>query len=154
MLVVRPSGGAKAAFIAAWTYLTDRGEALGTVGIYDDGRPHGDPLELARTADDIVWVDVLPTPKGAVALWIEQPHGGAANLLAVPLGPDGAMRGVPARIARGGSGWQVVPSAEGLGLALVTSATGSDKAKRSTITWQPLDADARSAGATTVVASR
>ena len=60
MLVVPPSGGPKAAFIAAWTYLTDRGEALGVAGIADDGHALGEAVELAHTGDDIVWIDVVP----------------------------------------------------------------------------------------------
>jgi hypothetical protein len=157
MLVLRPSGGPKAGFIAAWTYLTDRGEALSVVGIADDGRPRGDAVELARTSDDIVWMDVVPTSRGAVALWIEQPHGGVASVLAVALGGDGAMRGVPARIARGVSGWQVVGTDEGVGLAVV-SPDSEDKTARkerrtSTISWRRLDADAHIVGAPVVVAS-
>ena len=120
MLVVRPSGGPKAGFVAAWTYLTDRGEALAVVGINDDGRGRGDAIELTRTTDDIVWIDVVPTSRGALALWAEQTHGGDANLVAAALGPDGAMRGLPAKIARGVKGWQIVPMPDGVGLALVT----------------------------------
>ena len=90
------------------------------------------PIELAHTTDDIVWIDVVPTPRGAIALWVEQPHGGGANLLAAALGSDGAMRGVPARVARGVTGWQVVPTADGVGLALVTRAgAGRQERERS-----------------------
>ena len=125
MLVVRPtggSGGQKPGFAAAWTYLTDRGEALAVVGISDDGRGLSDATELARTSDDIVWIDVVPTPRGALALWAEQTHGGDASLVAAALGPDGAMRGLPAKVARGVKGWQIVPLPDGVGLALVTRA--------------------------------
>jgi hypothetical protein len=161
MLVVRSSGGAKPGFIAAWTSLTDRGEALAVVGIGDDGRARGDAVELARTADDIVWVDIVPTSRGAVALWVEQPRGGKANLVAAALGSDGAMRGVPARVAREVSGWQVVSVADGVGLALVSSPAATaapgpkpDKRARKTseILWQRLDADAKPVGALAVVA--
>ena len=152
MLVVRPSAGAKPGFIAAWTYLTDRGEALAVVGIADDGHARSDAIELSHTTDDIVWIDVVPTPRGAIALWVEQPHGGGANLLAAALGSDGAMRGVPARVARGVTGWQVVPTADGVGLALVTRAGAGDK-NGSEVAWQPLDADARATGGPVVVAA-
>ncbi len=132
MLVVRASGGTKPGFIAAWTYLTDRGEALSVVGIADDGRGRSDPTELVRTAEDIVWVDVVPTSRGALALWAEQTRGGDANLVAAALGPDGAMRGLPAKVARGVKGWQIVPTADGVGLALVVAAPGAGAEKRDT----------------------
>jgi hypothetical protein len=128
MLVVRPTGGPKAGFVAAWTSLTDRGEALAVAGITDDGRGRGDPTELARTSDDIVWIEVVPTSRGAVAIWAEQARGADASLLAAALGPDGAMRGLPARVARGVKGWQVVPLPDGIGLALVTRAPATTPA--------------------------
>jgi hypothetical protein len=120
MLTLFPSGGDNPGFIAAWSYLTDRGEALATVAVHDDGRPRGTPIELERTGDDIVWVSVVPTSKGAVALWAEQTHDGDANILGVALASDGAMRGLPARIAHGVTGWQVVSAPYGAALALVT----------------------------------
>jgi len=169
MLVVRPSGGPKPGFVAAWTYLTERGEALAVAGIADDGRGRGDATELARTSDDIVWIEVVPTPRGALALWAEQVRGGDASIVAAALGPDGAMRGLPAKVARGVKGWQVVPLPDGVGLALVTagpleaggagkrgqagklgksaSATAAregDDRLGSTVLWHKLDADARS----------
>jgi hypothetical protein len=160
MLVVRPSGGPKPGFVAAWTYLTDRGEALAVVGIADDGHGRGEATELARTTDDIVWIDVVPTSRGALAIWAEQVKGGDANLVAAALGPDGAMRGLPAKVARGLKGWQIVPMADGVGLALVTDGHLSPDAssgkrdtfgklderghgKGTTILWQRLDADGR-----------
>jgi hypothetical protein len=131
MLVVRPTGGPKPGFVAAWTYLTDRGEALAVVGIADDGRGRADATELVRTADDIVWVDIVPTSRGAVALWAEQTRDGDANILAVALGPDGGMRGLPAKIAHGVKAWQAVRRGEGVGLALATDAgPGAEKSER------------------------
>jgi hypothetical protein len=148
MLTVRPTGGTKPGFVAAWTSLSDRGELLSAVGVTDDGRARGAPIELARTSDDIVWLDAVPTSRGALVLWAEQMKGGEANILAAALGPDGAARGLPARIARAVKGWQAVASGDGVGLALVTTVS----AKKSAITWQRFDADARPIGAAVTVA--
>jgi hypothetical protein len=149
MLTIRPTGGPKPGFLTAWTSLTDRGVVLSAVGVTDDGRARGTPIELARTNDDIVWLDSVPTSRGALVVWAEQSKGGDANILAATLGPDGAVRGLPARIARGVKGWQAVAGSDGLGLALV----GTVSQKKSEITWQRFDADARPIGAAVIVAA-
>ena len=159
MLVVRPTGGAKPGFVAAWTSLTDRGEALSVVGVGDDGKARVEPTELARTTDDIVWVELVPTPRGALAVWAEQTHTGDVNILAAALGTDGAMRGVPSRVARGVRGWQVTPLGDGAALSLVAASTATPTAKGdkggargSVVSWQRLDADAHPVGGAVVVA--
>jgi len=149
MLTVRPTGGPKPGFVAAWTSLSDRGVLLSVVGLTDDGRARGAPIELARTSDDIVWLDAVPTSRGALVLWAEQTKGGDANILAATLGPDGVVRGLPARIARTVKGWQAVASGDGVGLALVSTVS----AKKSAITWQRFDADARPIGAPLTIAA-
>ena len=64
-LVVRPTRGASPGIALAWTVLTDRGEALWTVVVGEDGAPRAKPVELSRTSDDVVWVDVIPTDSAA-----------------------------------------------------------------------------------------
>ncbi len=153
-LAVKPTHGTGAGFLAAWTSLTERGEALTIVGIDDAGAPRGAATELARTPDDIVWFDILPCAKGAVVVWAEETRGGDANVLSVGIEPDGRMRGVPVRIARGVLGWQVAAAGDALGLAVVMT-TGEPQKKGSaragSLSWLRLDADGRPAGAPIVV---
>ena len=159
-LIVRPTGGNGAGFVAAWTALTDRGEALSIVGIGDDGVARNTPIELAHSADDVVWMDIVPTPRGAVCVWAEETRGADANILAVALDPDGKMRGVPSRVARGVTGWQVASVGTGLGLALVTPEAGSShdsSAKRhrgGALSWLRLDAEAKPVGAALPVTTK
>jgi hypothetical protein len=153
-LAVRPTRGTGAGFVAAWTSLTERGEALSIAGIDDAGAPRGAVTELSRTTDDIVWFEVLPTPKGAVAVWAEETRGGDANVLSVAIEPDGHMRGVPVRVARGVLGWQVTAAGDGLGLALVMTSgepTKKGAVRAGTLSWVRLDADGRPLGAPVVV---
>jgi hypothetical protein len=147
MLAVRATGGPKPGFVAAWTALGgDRGEILNAVGISDDGRPRGVPSELARTTEDIVWLDVVPTTRGALVLWAEQTKDGDANLLAAALAPDGALRGLPARIARGVRSWQAVAAPDGVGLALASTLS----ATKTSLVWERVDADAHAKGTVTL----
>jgi hypothetical protein len=157
-LVLRPSGGEQASFIAAWTELTDRGESLSVTGIGVDGTPTIPPIELARSTDDIVWIEITPTPKGEICVWAEETRTSDANILAVALDPNGKPRGVPSRVARGATAWQVVGTLEGAGVALVSNVTGSQAqggagkpagasgSVGSAITWVKLDGEARPVG--------
>ncbi len=153
-LAVRPTRGAGAGFVAAWTSLTERGESLSIAGIDDAGAPRGSVTELSRTTDDIVWFEVVPTSRGAVAVWAEETRGGDANVLAVGIEPDGRMRGVPVRVSRGVLGWQVTAAGDGLGLALVMTSGEPVKkgtTRAGTLSWVHLDPDGRPAGAPVVV---
>jgi hypothetical protein len=151
MLVVRPTRGASPGVALAWTVLTDRGEALWVSVVGDDGAPRGRAVELARTSDDVVWVDVIATDVGAVVVWTEETRGGDANVLAASLDPDGKVRGVPARIAHGVDGWHALELPHGVGISTVVTAKG---AKGGALSFQRLDADGHaSAPPTTVVAS-
>jgi hypothetical protein len=147
-LVVRAAGGEQGAFVAAWTELTDRGEALSVAGIGADGSASVPPIELARSPDDIVWVEILPTPRGELCVWAEETRSSDANILAVALDPIGKPRGVPSRVARGATAWQVVPTLAGAGLAIVSATT--DKSGKptggSSIAWLKLDVEARPVG--------
>jgi hypothetical protein len=162
-LVLRAAGGEHGAFVAAWTELTERGEALSVVGLGADGTPVAPPAELARTSDDIVWIEIVPTPQGAICVWAEETRSNDANILAVPLDPSGKPRGVPSRVAKGISAWQIAPTPAGAGLALVSTASpaaprGPTLAKTSTaitaaLAWLKLDAEARPVGPAMPVAT-
>jgi hypothetical protein len=146
--VLRPAGGEEPRFIAAWTLLTDRGESLSVTGIGVDGLPTLPPIELERSTDDIVWVEITPTPKGETIVWAEETRSSDANILAVALDTAGKPRGVPSRVARGVTAWQAVTTPSGTGIAVASSVT--DKAGKassgSVVTWIKLDGEARPVG--------
>lgn len=116
LLVRRVDGG----YVLAWTSLTDRGESLSVVGVDDEGAPRASAIELARTTDHVVWTEIVPTAKGAVCVWAEEPPTGGANVLAQALEASGRPRGVPSRVVRGASSWQAVSSNDGIALAIVS----------------------------------
>lgn len=147
LLVLRP---APAAFVAAWVQLTDRGSLLSLVSVGADGSPRATPVEAARTEDHIVWVDVVPTPAGAVCVWAEETRTGDANVLSLALDREGKPRGVPVRVARGVSAWQAVRTPQRLGLALVSFGA---KGAGGTLAWTTLDADGRPLGTVPVVSA-
>jgi hypothetical protein len=140
-LVLRAAGGPQRGFLAAWTALADRGEALLVAGLGDDGAPRAKPTELARTASHLAWVELVSTQKGAVCVWVEETRSGDANVLVAALDGDGKLRGVPARVARGVTGWHAVAAGQGVGIALVTPDPNAKGAKGGSLGWLRLDAE-------------
>lgn len=161
MLVVRPMRGNAPGFVIAWTSLTDRGKSLWTVVVGDDGAPRAKPIELTRTTDDIIWVDVVPTDHGAVCLWAEETRGNDANLVAAALNPDGRVRGVPTRVATGIVGWHALELSSGIGVSTVLPVPNAkpkapsgllrDARPGGSLSFLVLDADGHSTGAPVVV---
>ena len=143
MLVVKPLRGPTPGVVLAWTVLTDRGEALWSVALGEDGVPRAKAVELTRTTDDVVWVDVVPSDVGAVVVWAEETRGADANLVVASLDSDGNVRGVPNRIARGIAGWHALQLPGGVGISTVTTAKG---ARGGTLAFQRLDAEGHVGG--------
>ena len=125
-LVLTPATDGRG-WVAAWAALTDKGEAVYAAAIKPDGNPRSPAVELGRTTDDVVWVELAPTAKGAVCVWAEETQKGDANLLATALDVEGKPRGVASYAARGAVGWQVAPAKGGAMLAVLRStSTKSD----------------------------
>jgi hypothetical protein len=145
-LVVRAAGGAHGGWLLAWSALLDRGESLVVLSLSRDGAARGAPADVARTSDHVKWCDVIPTTRGAVAVWAEETNSGDANILADVLSGEGRPLGMPVRVARGVDRWQAVPvegADEGVGLALVTNDPRADHATAGRLSWLRLDAQGR-----------
>jgi hypothetical protein len=173
-LVVRRAGGTHGGWLAAWTAIVDRGEALTVLGLAPDGSAKVGPLDVQRTSDHLKWMDVVPGEHGATCIWAEETPAGEANVLAAPLDADGRPHDMPVRVARGVSGWAAVPAPGGVGLALVTPARtdgrerasapargGSARSQESgatdrggSLTWLTLDAEGRPSSAPIVIGTR
>jgi len=146
-LVVKPVRGRVPGTALAWTTLTDRGEALWSVVVGEDASPRSKPVELARTTDDIVWVDVVPTDVGALCLWAEETRGGDANVLAAALDTDGKVHGAPVRVAHGVTGWHAIEIPGGVGVSVLTSPAGvhvKTPERGGSLVFHRLDAEGRS----------
>jgi hypothetical protein len=141
---VKAMRGPTPGFVLTWTSLTDRGKALWTIAVNDKGEPRGKPVEITRSNDDINWVDVVPTDRGAVIMWAEETRGGSAKLVGASLDAEGKVRESAIRLAGGVSGWDVVEIPGGIGLASVAS---------NVVSFQRLDADGHPQGIASTVAT-
>jgi hypothetical protein len=152
-LFVRPAGGAHGGWLLAWSALLDRGESLTITGLAPDGTTRTKPADLQRTSDHVKWADLVPGPKGVVAVWAEETQAGDANILAAPVDSDGRPHGMPVRVARGVIGWAVVPTEDGVGMALVTP-SNEPKNDAGRLAWVRLDMDGRPLGPAVAIGSR
>jgi hypothetical protein len=152
--------GTAPGFLVAWTSLTDRGEALWAAAIGDDGVPRGKAVELARTTDDIVWLGIVATDAGAVCLWAEETRGGDANLSAAALDGHGHVKGAPASVAHGVTGWHALEIPDGLAVSSVVPPRGVRAggvpagARGGTLSFQRLDAEAHPSAPPVIVADK
>jgi hypothetical protein len=155
LMVVRRAAEASRGWTVGWSALLDRGEVLTVLGVTADGSPKGAPTEIHRTSDHVVWLDLLPTPRGALVVWAEETTSGNANVLVDALDPAGKPRGVPMRVARGVRRWQAASAGTTIGLALVvndsehsvaSSASSRSPSSDGDLTWQALDEDGRPKG--------
>ncbi len=152
-LFVRPAGGAHGGWLLAWSALLDRGESLTITGLAPDGTSRTKPTDLQRTSDHIKWADLVPGPKGVIAVWAEETTAGDANILAAPVDSDGRPHGMPVRVARGVIGWAVVHTDDGVGLALVTP-SNEPKNDSGRLAWVRLDMEGRPIGAAVAIGAR
>lgn len=152
-LVVRPLK-ANLGFSISWTTLTERGEALFVMMVGEDGKPKSTAIEVARTTNDIVWSESIPTDRGTLLTWAEETREGSATVFSVAFDIDGKSRHVAGRIARRASGWQVVKSPTGAYLVVQTipEATKSAPANARSLLLQSIDDNGQAKGEPVVIA--
>lgn len=90
---------------------------LGPEGVLRSG-----PHVLGESPARIVWVDAVPTTRGALVVWAER-AGDRADLYAVPAGPLGPERR-GRRLARRALSWQLAPFGRAAALASIEESEG------------------------------
>jgi hypothetical protein len=149
------SGGTTGGYAAAFSSLTDRGEAIYAVGIATDGQLRAPLTELSGTTDHVVWLDLLTTPTGATCIWAEETRSGQANLFAAALDADGKLHGSPSRVARNVRAWQTVGTDDGVGIALVVPVEGRrGEGAGGSLSFLRLDGAAHAEGAPVVLTTQ
>lgn len=148
LMVVRPASDLPAGWTVAWSAQLDRGEVLTACGVEPTGALNGVSTELHRTSDHIVWLDVLPTARGTLALWAEETPTGDANILVDALDETGKPKSVPTRVARGVRRWQAASAGSSAGVVFVAREPEEHRSSlgAGTLLWQPLGADGRPDG--------
>ncbi len=119
---LRPDG--TVGFVALSSRRTGEHEVIEALQLGADGSRRGGPRVVAETPSEVVWLEAVPTSRGALVVWAEK-NGEQADVYAVPLGLLGNEAN-PRRIVRGALAWQVARFGTAAALATV-EASGKDR---------------------------
>ena len=125
-LRLRELGTQGTSYVALYTHLENKGEALSLVTLGNDGHALSKPFPVASSSNLVSWFDATPTLRGALVSWIEETPAGA-DMLTLAVERDGTVKGVPTRIARNVTAWQLARDPAGATLALVQKTDKGDR---------------------------
>ncbi len=103
--------------LALFTSLGTSGESLHAMTLGPEGELLTPAAPVIESRSELVWLDAIPTPAGALLLWAER-TGDRAELAAMRRDEAGGM-GEVRSAAKGVRSWQAVPNGSGALLATV-----------------------------------
>lgn len=125
LVAVRPAGGTGGGFLLLSTSREFSGERIDVIGLGEHGELLGGPSLLAQGLPDVVWIDVVPTRRGAIALWATRRED-RADLSAVELGEAGEPQDPPVVLLRDVRAWQVAAVPDGVAIAAAMAGQGGE----------------------------
>jgi hypothetical protein len=121
LVAVKPLGeGGTKAFLLVSSSREFSGERVDAIALGLHGELVGGPAPIAQSLTDVVWLDAVPTPSGAIAMWAVR-RDDRADLFGVEVGPSGEVRDRPSELLTGTRAWQVAPAGGGVAIAAVTA---------------------------------
>lgn len=108
-------------YLAAWIEDQRGTRAIRALSLDPAGKPAGAPILVLQSADEIAWVEVLPSAQGVSVLW-EVPRDDGMDVVAA--GIAGGKAATPAVVARDVLGWQAAAAERGAAVAVVRRASG------------------------------
>jgi hypothetical protein len=100
------------------TLTEDQSVVLRAMVLDGAGQRKGNTLELMRSSTPLLWVDVVDTPSGPIVFYA-MGRDNRAQVRAVGLSPNGAVRAADREVVNELRAWQVVRAADGAALAVV-----------------------------------
>ncbi|WP_437675639.1 hypothetical protein [Sorangium sp. So ce131] len=113
-------------YVAAWIEQVEGSRAVRMLALDTAGKAIAPASLVARTAEEITWLDVLPNAKGALVLW-EMPREDRVDVVmsVVTIGKGTVSKPTgPAAVARGALSWHAVATEGGAAVALVLPPPG------------------------------
>jgi hypothetical protein len=127
LVAVKPLGdGPGKGFVVITSSREFRGERVDAIALGPRGELRGGPTPLAEALADVVWVDAVPTPSGAIALWASR-RDDRADIYAVELGPSGEARDEPSRVVSDARSWQTARISSGAAVGAVLAGKERDE---------------------------
>ena len=111
-------------FVMVTARSVDRGFSLEAQAIDDDGGLRGAATTIYQGAAAVTWADATPVPGGALVMFATTSSHGAPELAVTPIDPRGALRGATMPLGPTATSWQVVPTAKGALVAVLTGRSG------------------------------
>ncbi len=123
LMRLRPDG--TLGFLLLSSRMSGEHEVLEAISLGADGSLRGGPRVVAETPSDILWLEAVGTPRGALVVWAER-NGEQADVYVAPVGLLGT-EAPPRRVVRGALAWQVARFGAAAVLATVeASGAGRD----------------------------
>lgn len=116
LVAIRPAGGAGNGFFLITTSHEFSGERIDVLGLGAHGELRGGPTPLALSLPDVVWIDVVPTRHGAMAMWAVRRED-RADLYGARLGEAGGPEDRTSEVLRDVRAWQVTEIPDGIAVA-------------------------------------
>jgi hypothetical protein len=121
LVAVRPlSSGEASGFVLLASSRAFSGERVDLLALGLRGELAGGPTPLASAVSDVVWVDAVPTPSGAIAMWAVRRED-RADLFGVQIGSSGNVKEEPSLLVEGVRAWQVTKAPGGAAIATLTA---------------------------------
>ncbi len=124
LVAVKSAGAKGSGYIAINSAKNSDGEAITVMLLGPSGSLASGPTGLAQGPEPVLWVDVVPTRAGAIALWALQ-KGGAAEIWSSQLGKSGENIGAATRVVRKARAWQAATADGGAAVGFVSGEPGS-----------------------------
>lgn len=141
LVTVRPLGyGDARGFIVVASSREFSGEKIESFPLGLRGELTGEPAVIAQSLPDVVWVDAVQTPAGALAMWAVRRED-RADIYGVELGIAGDVKTSPALLVNDVRAWQVLMNGGGAAIATVTA--GKGRGAKGPLTLNFIDGHAR-----------
>jgi hypothetical protein len=121
LVTVRPM---HEAFALLSSHTTSDGAVLDFALLSATGNLLGGPTSLGRTTSAPLWVEAIPTARGANVLWAAS-SGGRAEIWSARVNQKAELTGNPRLLARDVGAWQAVPFGKGMALAVTHVGKGN-----------------------------
>lgn len=121
LAAIRPAAGE--GFFAIASSADGAGSRVDALRLGNEGELRGGPVPLARGLGDLVWLEVVSTSAGTLAMWAIH-EGDGATIYAQPLGKNAQALATPRPVLQEAMSWQAVDAGSSAALAVVVPAAG------------------------------
>jgi hypothetical protein len=106
------------------THKVSDGEVVDLSLLAENGTKLAGPISIGRSAGSLLWVEAIPSARGASILWAGS-SAGRAEIWVAEINTKGELTGSPRLLARDAGAWQAVAFGKGFALGVTHVGKGS-----------------------------